>query len=194
MPTTKPIDLYLLVHPERWPTNDAYVICGDRQVLDDLLEIPTGFDNAYGKNVLSKATQAKKSISILDPFDVEYLIEEAESAGLVEEDTLWPETKGVPSTLLTASHEKGGEQLQATEGVPIGTFSELLEADPLGLAKAVAHLTPPRPGAKVLLGGFSRFDCVKRVATKMQKMGWDVEICAETALPLQEDGDRKSVV
>ena len=67
-----------------------------------------------------------------------------------------------------------------TEGAPIRAF-ELREADPDALNQALADVRPPRAGARALVGGFARHDCVARAVRVLAGMSWEAHVCERTA-------------
>jgi hypothetical protein len=173
----KEFALYLLVHPERYPTNDVSVICADGEAQELLLSLESGFDAAYGDKVMTQVGAAERAVAILDPYDIENLLEEE----------LLGDNATVTELLEFDTHKKT-DCLLVTEGVPLRSFDALLEADPSSLKGAVAGLTPPHEGACVLLGGFARSDCVARTQEAMRALGWETEVCEETTLPLSDQG------
>ena len=174
-------DLYLLVHPERWPSNDSSAI------LDELFERggAGGFDAAYGRQVLAAAAQAKHTVVLLDPSDVEILAAYAAEGDLCA-GAVAPELSLAQLQVLAGAD--GGEVLAVTEGAPLAAFELALEGDAYAVEEMVASLRPPHPGATVLLGGFARHDCVRRAKQTLNAGGWTVRLCARTVLPLNPQG------
>jgi hypothetical protein len=184
-------DLYLLVHPERWPSNDCSAILGgyrsDPDLFDELFAAcgDGGFDAAYGWQVVMAAADAGRAVVLLDPSDTEALIEDAAAANLYEGSDADVLTLTGLQTLAT---KNGGDALCVTEGAPLAAFSTVLEGDAYQVEELVATLTPPYAGATVLVGGFARHDCVRRAEETLQAGGWSVSLCARTVLPLNSQG------
>ncbi len=176
-------DLYLLVHPEIFPSNDWKAILGElgEEALEDL---PEDFDRAYGAQVCARVTQAKTSVVILDPYDIERLVEDADFADLSGE---LDGESSARELCCELARRDGGEVLEVTQGAPLRIFSNAVQADAFNVDDAMAQFSPPRAGAELLLGGFHRKDCVQRCRLVLEANGWHVTICHMTTLPLVEE-------
>lgn len=169
-----PLDLYVLVHPEHYPSNDPEAIHHDPEIVEQVIE---GFDERYGQQIVDVAHQAQRSVCILDPMDVEWhLLEPALDLELVGEDATLEE-------LQTVSRSPQGTVMEVAQGAPAALF-ELRQAYPGELAATVADLHPDTPGQQAVIGGFHRDDCVRRVAQALANNGWNTRICATTTMPL----------
>lgn len=75
-----------------------------------------------------------------------------------------------------------GEPLIVAEGAPARAF-ELRAGGPHALGQALADLRPPHAGARALVGGFARHDCVACATQVLAGIGWTASICERTAWP-----------
>lgn len=173
---------YLLVHPERYPGHDPGDIAGE---LDDLAYAQTGnFGAAYGAMVERVSGQADRRVVILDPSDVESLVETGGWEGLLDEDIPFSGPEALAAIAQAAATPGGREHLQLTEGVPACGW-ELHEAYPGRVAHTGRDALKDLPaGARVLVGGYARHDCVKRTCDTLRRHGLDAQVCDVTALPL----------
>ena len=81
------------------------------------------------------------------------------------------------------SNDPGGE-LQVTVCAPLALFDEVVKADAFAIEDVVGQMAPPKAGATVHVGGYSRYDCVQRAAATLAANGWTVTICERTTLPI----------
>jgi len=173
--------LYLLIHPERYPTNDwSAIVDGHDEDAETALREACNFDAAYGVQIVAATARAERSVVLLDPSDVESLFEDGED--------LLDGTESLDALKDASQTPEGRDALLVGGGAPLVVFDEVLEGDPGQIKDVLAHLVPPQPGAKALLGGFARHDCVKRAAQVLRGRGWQVEICEMTTLPLKSQG------
>ena len=176
---------YLLVHPERYPSNDPDAIA--EQHPDDTLARIGDFDAAYGRMVLAQAARADRRVAILDPMDVECLAEDAAFHDLLDGD-LPAGPDGLTALAALAETPGGRAHLRVTVGVPTAGW-ELHEADSGRVAHTGRDALRGLPaGARVLVGGYARRDCVKRVADTLARHGYRVDVCETTTLPLLAAG------
>lgn len=178
-------DCYLLIHPERWPSNEPEVIlcnAGPSEVDEFIDELGGEFDSRYGTMVREQAARGARKVAILDEFEIEALIEEAADRDLLDDDP-----GQVSLDELRVACERCNE-LQLTVGAPAAGF-ELVQAGALEVTQAARETLRDLPaGARVLVGGFARHDCVARVAAGLKRAGLDVTICELTTLPLRNQG------
>ena len=167
---------YLLVHPERYPSNDPDVIAGE--LSDYVMDRTGGFDAAYGAQVAAAAGSADRRVALLDGLSWGWLVEEAEGALDIELSA------GADADTLQRAAERAGEGAQLTVGVAAAGW-ELVGAEPFNVAERAVHALVDLPaGARVLVGGFARRDCVARAADALRHAGYRADICPMTALPL----------
>jgi len=166
--------LYLLIHPERFLSNDSSTWATDRSAEKALLK--TDFEQLYGETVRLKLTDAQESAVILDPMDVEALCD----------DTDLDHNNVTADDLQDAA--KVDHSLEAADGIPLYLFDKIIIAAPHELEEATKALLPPSIGAKVLIGGFSRYSCIRKVQAVLREQGWLTEVDETTALPLEDAG------
>lgn len=141
-------DCFLLVHPERFPSNDWYAVCGG----GDPAALGSGddFDAWYGAQVSAAAARASRRLVLLDAYALDDL-----DAG---------------DEQLTVGVAAAGWTVVACEPHEI----DHLDGAQLGL----------QPGARLLLAGFHRDDCVARAARRLRALGLEVGIDDAATLPL----------
>lgn len=174
-------DLYLLIHPERWPTNESGVIAGPNLDAEVSLTAPEApdFDHAYGAEVSRVMATATRAIVVLDQYGIEGALADLDADPSEDFDDIFDR--------LRAGGNRGCEVICG--GPRIGEFHRFVEADALDIGRVVGNRVGLREDrGSVLLGGFNRYDCIRRSAAALERLEWDVTICPTTALPLEVAG------
>jgi len=158
--------IHLLVHPERFPSNDLRAaLAPEAQPFADAF---ADLDRAYGRVVAGRIARARRAIRLLDPAEVELMLEELADSGR-------------PAESLDDLQDSG---VEIVEGVAAREF-ELIEGDAFGVEEAVqAALSGKGEDASVLVGGFARADCVRRAIEALGDAGHDARECPLTTMPL----------
>jgi hypothetical protein len=150
--------LYVLVHPERYPSNDWDSVlekhAGEPSVEAQLTSQPAGFDINYGLQVALAIHQAARSVLIIDPFDVESLVAQATNDGLLRGEQ--PRELDVSELCEQISGQRDSRSIQVTVGVPLEAFDELIEADAFKIEQAAQTIGAPNRGGHALIGGWPR--------------------------------------
>ena len=143
-----PSSIYILVHPEPFPTNDPLYAIGPIGVTEGDGSSLTGFDEAYWAKVHRTAAQCTHRLAILmDPTDAKNIVGELQGWEIIAGE------KAMPESFVR------------------------------GVVRAVLALKV----SKVVIGGFHRQDCVRRLAAAFQRRGIPVSLDQLGTLPLRPE-------
>lgn len=159
---------YLLIHPERVPSNDLdAALSPEAQFADG--DTFRDLDRAYGRAVAKRIARAWRALCLLDPAEVELLVLEAIDDGEEIEDL--DDLRNSSASIL--------------DGVKARDL-DLLEGDTFAVEEAVvAALSDEPAGSIIYVGGFARSDCVRRAIEALRGAGLDARECPVTTMPLR---------
>lgn len=186
-------DVYVLVHPEVYPTNDPRVVhrvfrTEDEPVWadmpgapdDDAIFFEDADDGLYDPSAYGWHAEHGDIRHLLTGFD-ERIAALTAAHAVTAARRILIDDGAVAESSYDADTQTWHEDL--LPGV-LGDGWEVFPAQPHELTTKVPGLLPA--GTRVLLAGFSRHDCVARVATALQADGCQVTIDEPATLPLGE--------